>query len=194
MRAVVRRGSQLEIDKNYALPEPGPGQMIVKTLCCGICGSDLHALHHMDHFAAIGQRSGALRNLQASHDLVFGHEFCAEIVDYGPGCSKTLKPGQNVVSMPYAAGSDGLEVVGYSNTFARNISGGSFWLDKAREIQLFNIFVQSLFRKRTQKIKRKIMETINVSGRTSQNSARSTCLHHGGERRDSHLRRVGGAF
>lgn len=94
MRAVVRRGSQLEIDKNYALPEPGPGQMIVKTLCCGICGSDLHALHHMDHFAAIGQRSGALRNLQASHDLVFGHEFCAEIVDYGPGCSKTLNLGR----------------------------------------------------------------------------------------------------
>ncbi len=117
MKAVVRRGSKLEVDKNFELPQPGTGQVIVKTLCCGICGSDLHALHHMDHFVSVGQRSGAFRNLEASHDLVFGHEFCAEIVDYGPGCRKTLKPGQNVVSIPYAAGPSGLEVVGYSNTF-----------------------------------------------------------------------------
>jgi threonine dehydrogenase-like Zn-dependent dehydrogenase len=33
-------------------PEPQEGQVLVKTLACGICGSDLHRLKHPDEFAA----------------------------------------------------------------------------------------------------------------------------------------------
>jgi threonine dehydrogenase-like Zn-dependent dehydrogenase len=29
-------------------PEPRPGEFLVKTLACGICGSDLHALKFAD--------------------------------------------------------------------------------------------------------------------------------------------------
>ena len=117
MKAVVRRGTKLEVDHNYKTPEPGDGQVLVRTLCCGICGSDLHALHHLDHVTEIAKRSGALSSLDAAHDVVFGHEFCAEIVDYGSGCSKLLKAGQRVISMPFAAGPAGMEWVGYSNYF-----------------------------------------------------------------------------
>ena len=60
MRAVVRRNKQLVCDEIGEL-EPAQGQVLVKTLACGICGSDLHALHHMEHMIELGRRgeSGA---------------------------------------------------------------------------------------------------------------------------------------
>ena len=57
MRAVIRRNGKLVVDQ-MATPQPGPGQMVVKTLVCGICGSDLHALHHMEHMIELGRRGG----------------------------------------------------------------------------------------------------------------------------------------
>ena len=117
MRAVVRRGGALHLDSGFAEPEPGPGQVLVRTLACGICGSDLHALHHLDHMAETARRSGSTTPLDAGADVVFGHEYCAEIVAHGAGCHRTLKPGTAVVSMPYAAGPAGMELVGYSNRF-----------------------------------------------------------------------------
>src|SRR5262245_44486064 len=45
MRAAIMRGKQLVVD-DLPLPEPGPGEVLVRTLACGICGSDLHALKH----------------------------------------------------------------------------------------------------------------------------------------------------
>jgi threonine dehydrogenase-like Zn-dependent dehydrogenase len=44
-----------------------------------------------------------------------GHEFCAEIVDYGPNTTKRLKAGTRVCSMPVLMRSDGVQTVGYSN-------------------------------------------------------------------------------
>jgi threonine dehydrogenase-like Zn-dependent dehydrogenase len=43
MRAAVMRKGALVVDEVEDL-RPGPGQILVKTLACGICGSDLHAL------------------------------------------------------------------------------------------------------------------------------------------------------
>jgi len=43
MRATVMRNKKLVVAE-IATPEPGPGEALVKTLACGICGSDLHAL------------------------------------------------------------------------------------------------------------------------------------------------------
>ena len=45
MRAVVMRNQGLVVD-TVPEPEPDQGQVLVKTLACGICGSDLHALKH----------------------------------------------------------------------------------------------------------------------------------------------------
>jgi threonine dehydrogenase-like Zn-dependent dehydrogenase len=48
MRAAIRRNGRLVVDE-MAPPTPGPGQVLCRTLACGICGSDLHALDHYDH-------------------------------------------------------------------------------------------------------------------------------------------------
>ena len=45
MKAVIRRGGTL-VCEEMADPVPGEGQTLVKSLACGICGSDLHALHY----------------------------------------------------------------------------------------------------------------------------------------------------
>ncbi|MFO1254536.1 MAG: zinc-binding dehydrogenase [Sphingomonadaceae bacterium] len=116
MKAVVRRGTEL-VDTEIAEPVPGEGQALVSTLVCGICGSDLHALHHLDHMIALTRRAGGLENLDPSQDVVFGHEFCAEVLDYGPGCTGALKPGTRVVSVPAAFSAQGSELVGYSNLY-----------------------------------------------------------------------------
>ena len=38
--------------------------------------------------------------LDLTRDVVMGHEFCAEVVDYGPSTSGAVRPGDRVVSMP----------------------------------------------------------------------------------------------
>ncbi len=116
MKAVVRRGSSLVVD-NLADPEPGPGQVLVKTLSCGICGSDLHALHHAELMADYAVRTGTGISFDPSRDVVFGHEFSAEILDYGPDTNGALPVGTNVCAMPVGTGPNGPETIGYSNLF-----------------------------------------------------------------------------
>ena len=120
MRAVIRRNKQLVCDEIAEL-EPGPGQVLVRTLACGICGSDLHALRHMEHMIDLSRRAGGADNgFDPSADTVFGHEFCAEILDHGPGSPKALKAGARVVSMPLVLTATGVEALGFSN----NLPGG----------------------------------------------------------------------
>ncbi|MBW8814405.1 MAG: zinc-binding dehydrogenase [Caulobacterales bacterium] len=115
MRAVVRRNKQLVCDEIAEL-EPAAGQVLVKTLACGICGSDLHALHHMEHMIDLSRRAGAPDNgFDPTADTVFGHEFCAEILDHGPGSTRALKPGTRVVSMPITLDGLSMEALGFSN-------------------------------------------------------------------------------
>lgn len=115
MRAVVRRNKQLVCDEIPDL-EPAEGQVLVRTLACGICGSDLHALHHMEHMIDLSRRAGGIDNgFDPTADTVFGHEFCAEVLDFGPGTSRTLKPGARVVSVPATMTAQGVELLGFSN-------------------------------------------------------------------------------
>lgn len=116
MRAVVRRDKRLVCDE-IAEPQPGPGQVLVRTLACGVCGSDLHALHHFEHMLELGVRAGGTPSVDPSADMVFGHEFCAEVLDHGPDAEKRLRTGTRVVSMPIAAGPAGFETIGYSNRY-----------------------------------------------------------------------------
>src|ERR1700704_3888314 len=115
MRAVIRRNKQLVCDEIAEL-EPAEGQVLVRTLVCGICGSDLHALHHMEHMIELGRRGGGGDNgFDPTADTVFGHEFCAEILDHGPGSPKTLKAGTRIASGPATLTTGGVEFLGFSN-------------------------------------------------------------------------------
>jgi len=117
MKAVVMQDATLQV-QSLADPEPGPGQALVKTLACGICGSDLHMLHHCDDVLGGFQRGGIPLDFDAKAGIVFGHEYCAEILDYGVGAQKKLKPGTRVCSIPYILSSGGgFEHVGYSNHY-----------------------------------------------------------------------------
>lgn len=118
MRAAVMRRQQIIVDQ-MAVPEPGPGQVLVKTLACGICGSDLHMLRHGPRLAAAADPGDRiLQGMDFAHDVVMGHEFCAEIVDFGPDCQRRFKPGQKVSSIPVMLGPGWRRTVGYSNEFA----------------------------------------------------------------------------
>ena len=91
MRAVIARRGQL-VCEDIAELTPKPGEVLVKTLCCGICGSDLHALHHLDDMVAQSAKAGAPPGMDPQKDVVFGHEFCAEILDYAPGDALRVLP------------------------------------------------------------------------------------------------------
>ena len=119
MRAAVMRHKQLVVDA-VPDPTPGPGQVLVKTLACGICGSDLHMLRHAEGVVGLSQRTafaGVSSALDLQRDVVMGHEFCAEILAYGPGTTRALKPGTRVCAIPLAIAAAGLETVGYSNDY-----------------------------------------------------------------------------
>jgi threonine dehydrogenase-like Zn-dependent dehydrogenase len=116
MQAVVRRGGVL-ICAEVADPIPGPGQVLLRTLTCGICGSDLHAHLHMERRARIQTNAGRANPPDPARDMVFGHEFCGLVLDYGPQAERRFEPGARVVALPYATGPGGRETVGFSNRF-----------------------------------------------------------------------------
>jgi putative phosphonate catabolism associated alcohol dehydrogenase len=57
----------------YPLPKPEKGAMVVKVLCCTICGSDLHTW--------LGRRHGPT-------PAILGHEIVGEIVEMGDGVTR----------------------------------------------------------------------------------------------------------
>ena len=115
MRAVIRRNKQLVCDEIAEL-KPDQGQVLVRTLACGICGSDLHALHHMEHMIDLTRRAGGMGDgFDPTADTVFGHEFCAEILEHGPGTTGAQKAGTRVVSIPATLTPvGGVEMLGFS--------------------------------------------------------------------------------
>ncbi len=116
MRAAVARSEKLEV-ADIDDPLPGSGHVLVKTIACGICGSDLHAAEDLRRFADLTGRVGGPMALDPDRDLVFGHEFCAEIIDFGPGTERTLPLGTPVCSLPAIVGPSGPQPIGYSNEF-----------------------------------------------------------------------------
>ncbi|HEY1412370.1 MAG TPA: alcohol dehydrogenase catalytic domain-containing protein, partial [Rhodopila sp.] len=117
MRAAVFRRGDIVVDA-IADPKPAAGQVLVKTLCCGICGSDLHAAKHTQEFVALSNRAGGRWVMDPARDVVFGHEFCCEVVEHGSGTEKALKPGTLVCSLPMTLVGNAVQGIGYSNDIA----------------------------------------------------------------------------
>ncbi len=129
MKAVVLRRGSLSVVDDLPDPEPGPLQTLVKTLACGICGSDLHFVKHGDRLvelSAAGRGPGGPERAggtDTSRDIVMGHEFVAEVLEHGPHAPDTAPPvGSTVVAMPVIftampPGLDNLSAIGYSNDY-----------------------------------------------------------------------------
>lgn len=99
MRAVTCTHAELEV-VDQPSPTPEKGQLLIEVIRCGICGSDLHARHHCDELAEVMAESGYPAFMRSNQHVVFGHEFCGEVVDYGPRTRKVPRPGTRVVAMP----------------------------------------------------------------------------------------------
>jgi threonine dehydrogenase-like Zn-dependent dehydrogenase len=113
MRAVVCTNAELDVLER---PEPVPdrGQVRIEVLRCGICGSDLHARHGCDQWADMAKRAGYDRFARSDEQIVFGHEFCGEVAEHGPGCRRSTPTGTPVVALPLLRGSGGVDTVGLS--------------------------------------------------------------------------------
>ncbi len=51
-------------------------------------------------------------------EIIFGHEYCGEVVDYGPGSRGKLAQGTRVVAMPVRRQADQIDMVGFSTRSA----------------------------------------------------------------------------
>jgi len=83
-------------------PVPASGQVLVAPVACGICGSDLHLV----------EAQAAAPDLIPP--IVLGHEFVAEVLDYGHGTERRFAPGTLVTSVPYLDSSTGPQLIGLS--------------------------------------------------------------------------------
>lgn len=113
MRAAVMRDGALTVTE-FPDPVPGPGNMLVETIACGICGSDLHTLKHTDQMMDLAEASGFPSDMDG--DVVMGHEFSARVLELGEGASG-FDPGDIVVSIPLVFTPNGPAGVGYSQKF-----------------------------------------------------------------------------
>lgn len=71
-----------------SVPEPGPGEALVRLKSVGICGSDVHYFRH-----------GRIGSFIVKEPMVLGHECAGEVVALGPE-TKDLEVGARVVFEP----------------------------------------------------------------------------------------------
>src|SRR4029079_18345578 len=77
--------------------------------------SDLHARKHAHRMVELSKHFPARKPMDLSRDVVFGHEFCCEILDYGPDTARKFKAGTKVCSLPALLTGEGPQGIGYSN-------------------------------------------------------------------------------
>lgn len=89
-------------------PKPGPGEVLVKVLAAGICGTDRHLFKG---------------EFPCAPPVTLGHEFCGEVVECGKGVA--LAPGERIACDPnIACGACEQCLRGRVNLCARNIAIG----------------------------------------------------------------------
>jgi threonine dehydrogenase-like Zn-dependent dehydrogenase len=99
MKAVTCTNAKLDVVEQPT-PAPAKGQLLLDVLRCGICGSDLHARNHCDEVADVMAETGYPDFMRSNQSVVFGHEFCGEVLDHGPGTRKAPRAGTPVVALP----------------------------------------------------------------------------------------------
>lgn len=113
MKAAVCRRGEFDV-QHVERPVPGPGQMLLKVLRAGICGSDLHARVHADETADLVTEIGYDDFMRTDQDVVLGHEFVGEVAEYGPRCRERWPVGARVVSLPFRRADGEVQLTGLS--------------------------------------------------------------------------------
>ncbi|HEY1522982.1 MAG TPA: zinc-binding dehydrogenase [Solirubrobacteraceae bacterium] len=113
MRAVACQHGELDLT-DAPEPNPGPGQVRLEVLRCGICGSDLHARHGSDQWAELAAKVGYDRFARTSQSIVFGHEFSGRVAEHGPKCRRAVPAGAPVVALPILRSGSVIDTIGLS--------------------------------------------------------------------------------
>ena len=86
MTGVMLPGNSTVEFHEYSVPEPSPGQALLKMKASSICGSDIRAIYR-EHLG---------KGPEAYQGVIAGHEPCGQIIKTGPGF-KRFKEGDRVV-------------------------------------------------------------------------------------------------
>ncbi len=106
MRAATLQGKAFTI-RDLPDPSPAAGQLLVRPIFTGICGSDL----------SLRKQLAALADTLPPEQLpviIPGHEFSAEIVGIAPGTQTNLKAGDLITGLPFTHTHDGPQTIGIS--------------------------------------------------------------------------------
>jgi (R,R)-butanediol dehydrogenase/meso-butanediol dehydrogenase/diacetyl reductase len=95
MRAAVFHGRQDLRLQEVPEPQVGPGEVKLRVLYNGICGSDLHEYYD----GPITTRVTPHPLTGVKNPVIMGHELCGEVVDVGEGVGD-LNPGDRVAVEP----------------------------------------------------------------------------------------------
>lgn len=95
MRAAVYHGNRDLRLESVAEPAPGPGDVKLRVIYNGICGSDLHEYYD----GPITTRTTPHPLTGVKNPVIFGHELCGEVVSLGAGV-EDLSPGDLVAVEP----------------------------------------------------------------------------------------------
>ncbi len=96
MKSVVLRDGEIHVEEQPK-PVPGEGQVLVKSKACGICGSDLHLLKHGNQTIELDKKLGFVKeDEEVDPNVYLGHEYVAEIIEFGPNTQQNLSVGDRV--------------------------------------------------------------------------------------------------
>ncbi len=87
MLGAILPGNSTTVLKEFDIPVPGHGEVLIRMKSSTICGSDIRCIYH-EHLGKgpEGYQPG----------MIAGHEPCGQIVETGPGCRR-FKTGDRVI-------------------------------------------------------------------------------------------------
>jgi threonine dehydrogenase-like Zn-dependent dehydrogenase len=87
MRGAVLPGDSTVAMRQYPIPEPGFGQVLLKMKSSTICGSDIRAIYR-EHLG---------KGPEGYQGVIAGHEPCGQIVECGPGMRRFARGDRVIV-------------------------------------------------------------------------------------------------
>lgn len=86
MQGAVLPGDSTTELKEFDVPEPGHGEVLIRTKASTICGSDIRCIYH-EHLG---------KGPEGYQGVIAGHEPCGQIMKAGPGC-RQFKENDRVI-------------------------------------------------------------------------------------------------
>jgi threonine dehydrogenase-like Zn-dependent dehydrogenase len=86
MQGAILPGNSTTVLREFDVPEPGHGEVLIKMKASTICGSDIRCIYH-EHLG---------KGPEGYQGVIAGHEPCGQIAAVGPGCRR-FSTGDRVI-------------------------------------------------------------------------------------------------